>query len=423
MFSPVVLWIVVLTASLMWNIWTVDKNMVETVKSIGRSFFKEIETTRLWNARHGGVYVLITENTQPNPYLEVPNRDVTTTEGLQLTKINPAFMTRQIAEIAKVESNIQYHITSLKPIRPANKPDGWESKTLRGFGAGNKELLEFFRGAMVYRYMAPLSVKKACLKCHAKQGYQLGDVRGGISVTIPARGYVDTAQASKNFLIIIHAIALVLGIAVFYFFKRSRDKQMELKDQKNLALEQIKEAAELANRTKSVFLANMSHELRTPMNSIIGFTGIMLQGLAGELKDEQKKQLNMVYESAKHLLGLINDILDLSKIEAGKIEIIPSQFEVKELIQVVEKMVSPMIEEKGLAFQVAISEDVPPAIYHDKNRIKQVLINLLSNASKFTESGKISLAARSSMLDPGSSLLEFKKEDLSSIQYPVSFFL
>jgi len=74
-----------------------------------------------------------------------------------------------------------------------------------------------------------------------------------------------------------------------------------------------------ASQLKSQFLANMSHELRTPLNSIIGFTGIILQGIVGELNDEQKKQLNMVYESAKHLLGLINDILDLSKIEAGKI--------------------------------------------------------------------------------------------------------
>jgi signal transduction histidine kinase len=145
---------------------------------------------------------------------------------------------------------------------------------------------------------------------------------------------------------------------------------------------------------KSEFLATMSHELRTPLNSIIGFTGIILQGMSGELNDEQKKQLNMVYDSAKHLLGLINDILDLSKIEAGKIEIIPAWFEVKDLVQMVEKMISPLIEEKGLTFQVAISENVPLTIYSDKNRIKQVLINLLSNATKFTESGGIRLTVK-----------------------------
>ena len=146
-----------------------------------------------------------------------------------------------------------------------------------------------------------------------------------------------------------------------------------------------------ANRLKSQFLANMSHELRTPLNSIIGFTGIVLQGMSGEISDEQRKQLNMVYDSAKHLLGLINDILDLSKIEAGKIEIIPSLFEVTEIIRMVEQMVLPMIEDKGLSFKVVVSDEVPSAIYHDKNRVKQVLINLISNAAKFTQSGEIRL--------------------------------
>jgi len=153
-------------------------------------------------------------------------------------------------------------------------------------------------------------------------------------------------------------------------------------------------AAEQANQAKSEFLANMSHELRTPLNSIIGFTGIMLQGIVGELNDKQQKQLNMVYDSAKHLLGLINDILDLSKIEAGRIEIIPAQFEIKELVQAVEKMVLPMIKEKELSLEVAISEGMPAAIYNDKHRIKQILINLLSNAIKFTESGEIRLTVK-----------------------------
>ncbi len=191
-------------------------------------------------------------------------------------------------------------------------------------------------------------------------------------------------------------------------------------EKKALELEEMNIKIQEATRLKSKFLANMSHELRTPLNSIIGFTGIILQGIVGELNDEQNKQLNMVYESAKHLLGLINDILDLSKIEAGKIEIIPAQFDVKELIGTVEKMISPMIEEKGLILEVAISEDIPATICNDKNRIKQVLINLLSNATKFTETGQISMAVRSSMLVPGSSLEDFKKEELSSIVFSVT---
>ncbi|MBW2569836.1 MAG: PAS domain S-box protein, partial [Deltaproteobacteria bacterium] len=124
--------------------------------------------------------------------------------------------------------------------------------------------------------------------------------------------------------------------------RKHRDHLSELVKERTSELEErTKELADAntqlieATRLKSRFLANMSHELRTPLNSIIGFTGILLQGIVGELNNEQKKQLNMVYESTKHLLGLINDILDLSKIEAGKIEIHPAEFKVKELIEMV----------------------------------------------------------------------------------------
>ena len=122
------------------------------------------------------------------------------------------------------------------------------------------------------------------------------------------------------------------------------------------------ERAQESDRLKSAFLASMPHELRTPLNSIIGFTDIILQGIVGELNDEQRKQLKMVNDSGKHLLGLINDILDLSKIEAGKVEITSSRFEVAELTQMVEKMVSPMAAERGLKLSVAVSDGTPSAI-------------------------------------------------------------
>jgi len=176
-----------------------------------------------------------------------------------------------------------------------------------------------------------------------------------------------------------------------------------------------------ASRLKSQFLANMSHELRSPLNSIIGFTGIVLQGIAGELNEEQKKQLSMVYESSKHLLNLINDILDLSKIEAQKITINYGSVNINELIKMVGKMVSPMVEEKGLYFKTEIAVNIPESIYGDRNRIKQILINLLVNSVKFTERGEICLSCTPSenkksilfaVRDTG---IGIKKEDLETI--------
>jgi signal transduction histidine kinase len=379
-FSLVILWFVVLSTSIMWNIRAVDKNMVTTIGSIGRSFFKEIETARLWNARHGGIYVQITEDTRPNPYLEVANRDISTTEGLQFTKVNPAFMTRQIAEIAKAQSDIQYHLTSLQPIRPENKAVEWEIKALRRFGAGDKEFFEFDQDTVEYRYMAPLPVKKACLKCHAKQGYRLGDIRGGISVTIPAKVYIDTSQALKNNLKIIHMIALVLGIAVFLFFKRSQDRQ-ELKDKKNFKLEQAKIAAELANKIKSEFLANMGHEFRTPINGIIASAEIALKL---ELSPKLKKTQKTIRNSGYAILNTVNAILDFSKSETGRFELSAIPFRMDEVLgNLSEGFVQKSVERHiKISFDID-GDEIPNALVGDPDCLLKIFNHLLDNAAKF----------------------------------------
>ena len=154
-----------------------------------------------------------------------------------------------------------------------------------------------------------------------------------------------------------------------------------------------KERAESADRLKSAFLATMSHELRTPLNSIIGFTGIMLQGLAGPLNAEQTKQLGMVQSSARHLLALINDVLDISKIEAGQLEIYAEQFDLRSSLEKVAALIKPLAEKKGLALRVVLSPDVEQAV-SDRLRVEQVMLNLLNNAVKFTERGEVTLEAQ-----------------------------
>lgn len=153
-----------------------------------------------------------------------------------------------------------------------------------------------------------------------------------------------------------------------------------------------KDAAESADRLKSAFLATMSHELRTPLNSIIGFTGIVLQELAGPLTGEQSKQLTMVRDSARHLLALINDVLDISKIEAGELTIANERIELRPSIEKVAAIIRPLAERKGLTLTVSIADDVA-SMTGDTRRVEQIMLNLLSNAVKFTDKGSVSLCA------------------------------
>ena len=153
-----------------------------------------------------------------------------------------------------------------------------------------------------------------------------------------------------------------------------------------------------ASRMKSAFIANMSHELRTPLNAIIGFTGALLMKLPGPLTSDQDKQLNTIRASARHLLSLINDILDVAKIEAGKLTLSIEPVHCQELMAEVADTLRPLAQQKGLALEMALGEaGQPPAIIDtDRRALTQILINLLNNAIKFTEQGtvRISLSQR-----------------------------
>jgi len=179
----------------------------------------------------------------------------------------------------------------------------------------------------------------------------------------------------------------------------------------NLRLEEM-------SRHKSQFLANMSHELRTPLNSIIGYTKLILDGLEGDINEEQKKDLQTVYKNSTHLLELINGLLDLSRIEAGKVELSYEVFTISDLLAEVIPSMEPLAREKGLALTYSVAPEID-SLYADRAKTKQVLINILGNAIKFTNEGSIKLNVAESESDIIFSVTDtgigIKNEDLEAI--------
>ncbi|MBF0614398.1 MAG: PAS domain S-box protein [Magnetococcales bacterium] len=208
---PFLFWSGILLASYGWNANNLDNQALELALNRGRVVFQFVETVRLWNAQHGGVFVPASEQSPQNPYLEAGKRGLVTADGTSLTRLNPAYMTRQIADVALQTGYMALHLTSLKPLRPENAPDAWESDSLRAFEAGERERIVLLEGQpRRFRFMAPLLTRAACLACHAHQGYQEGDVRGGLSITFPADDILQAMSDQKELVMGYHVVAWLL---------------------------------------------------------------------------------------------------------------------------------------------------------------------------------------------------------------------
>jgi CheY-like chemotaxis protein len=175
--------------------------------------------------------------------------------------------------------------------------------------------------------------------------------------------------------------------------KKVEQKNKEVESAR-LALEEKAQQLAVSSKYKSEFLANMSHELRTPLNSLLILAKLLSDNKEGNLNEKQAEYAQTIFTSGTDLLNLINDVLDLSKVEAGKLDVHPTEIPIVEISEFADRTFRPLAEQKGLTFRIDTTADVPPTIYADGHRLQQVLKNLLSNALKFTQEGSVSLTIR-----------------------------
>jgi signal transduction histidine kinase len=434
-----------------------------------KALFQQVVITRRWVADHGGVYVEKLPWVTPNPYLA--NATIRDMQGKRYVKENPAMVTKQLSQYAQKEGLYVFHITSLKLMNPENAPDEFETRALKDFETKKiKEASEVSKigDSFYFRYMAPLQVEQACLHCHSKQGYSVGDVRGGICVSMPM-DYAIAMLNSDRRAMIAGGIAVVSALILSLFFLTRRlvitpvntmktfvdrfskneypnipllktgdeiedlsksfvDMAGSLHEYHTCLQEKIKVATReltetnesllLRNRRKSDYIAKLSHELRTPLTSIKGsmdYLSVRLSMPGAESDHSLAVFFDIIKKNAERLIRLVNNVLDYERIELGKFEMKFNQANLKTVFQEVIAAFMPLAEEKNVSIRLEASDT---AVSVDEDRIKQVLTNLISNALNFSSPSArilVSLESRygfvyAAVEDMGSGVPEHERE-------------
>jgi len=390
--SLMAFWTVFVVFSLLFQVYGEKERITGLALAVARISAEKDVAYRSWNASHGGVYVPVTEKTPVNPYLAGPEREVTTTSGIRLAQVNPAYMMRQAHSPDANRLGLIGHLTSLNPLRPGNAPDAWEERALRQAGARHLDdyhALEIRDGKPVLRFLKTLLTEESCLTCHARQGYALGQVRGGIALTIPMTPFLGIYRSYLIKAFATHAVFGFIGLGALIYSRRLLMEQAAERTALLQKAEASARSAENANRVKGDFLATMSHEVRTPLNGIIGLLQLQQETA---LDAEQREYVDLALESSRMLTVILNDILDFARLEAGKSVLTEGAVDPGEVLRSVVGVFQGELKRKGLACFLENDPGIPAVVGVDEVRLRQILLNLIGNAVKFTDAGRVTVS-------------------------------
>ncbi|OHD14344.1 MAG: hypothetical protein A2086_07820 [Spirochaetes bacterium GWD1_27_9] len=394
-FFFIILWFSILLIIYLWILNDKKAETILRVKEIAETVFYKDIMYRKWASFHGGVYVPITKDTKPNEYLNIKDRDIKTIDDKEFTLINPAYMIRQVAEISKKEYNIITHITSLKYKNPKNAPDNWEKKSLEKMTSSLKEYstIEKIDGREYVRYIQGLTIEESCLKCHNTEGYKVGDLKGGISVSILLDPFKEIDKKYLFSYTIKYIIILLIGIGIIiigwyiiYLSLMELNKSKEKINFQNKKLEEI-------NSIKDKFFSIIAHDLRNPFSQILNLSQLIIDDY-DNLKDaEIKKFVMMINQSSIKTYELLENLLNWSRSQLNKISINKKLTKLGEILNKVIKTLEYIAKEKNININYDNMNDIQ--LYSDENILETVLRNLISNSLKFTnKGGEISITVK-----------------------------
>ena len=364
------LWGLLLFTLFRWTAQREDEYTTGLARIQTATLFSSIVDTRDWNANNGGVWVREHPGCPANPWLPEEERTLRAEDGITLVKVNPAYMTRQIAE-SFTSTLASFRISSLSPKRPENRADQWETGALLSFEKDRHELFDLVsdKEGMRYRYMAALPAKESCIQCH--QDKKVGDVLGGISVSISAEPLFEAATERKRTTGLAFGIIGMVGIGGATF-----------------QINRKKELAEAASRTKSAFLANMTHDMRTPLTGILGMTEL----LERETQDSRHRYLLAnLRKATDSLLTVVDGIMRYSLLEADRQPTCCAPFSLHAELGACIAVLRPACASRDIRLSLVTDDTVPDRLVGDGFRLRQALGNLLGNAVKFTEKGSVTL--------------------------------